>query len=319
LLAGVHPPDPSFLKENPMATDIGHGPSAPQAASSAAPLRSRPSWSGLLRLSLVSVPIKAFPVVSSSADSHFHLLHAACGQRIRYEKRCPLHGAVDASAIVRGYAYAPDHHVVMEPEELDRLRPAKDKALLLEHFLPAYQIDPSCFAGRSLYLLPDGLAAEHPYSVMAEALHQSSTWAIGRVVLSSHRNLVVVRPAGRLLLLDVLHYPAQVRPAPHGAGSLRAGLATAEELRLARQLIDAASGPLDWSRYRDTTAEELAALVQAKVAQQPLPAAADESGTMLQLLDALKQSVVATRPSRNGAGEAPASSRTGRKARGTRS
>jgi len=40
---------------------------------------------------------------------------------------------------------------VVEPEELDKVRPAKDKALVLEQFVPVHQIDPVFFAGRSLY------------------------------------------------------------------------------------------------------------------------------------------------------------------------
>jgi DNA end-binding protein Ku len=278
-----------------MSTEIGSHPgtlSVPASVTATAP-RGRPSWSGLLRLSLVSVPVKAYPAVGTSSVTPFHQLHADCGQRIRYQKRCPQHGPVDAAAIVCGYAFAPDQHVLVEPEELDRLRPTQDKVLLLEHFLPAHQVDPTCFAGRSLYLLPDRLAAQHPYGVVAEAMRQARSWAIGRVVFAGHRSLVLVRPAGRVLVLDVLHYPAQVRAAPSWAADLRNGLATAEELRLARQLIDAASGPLDWSRYRDTNAEELAALVEAKVARRALPAAADEPIAVLQLLDALKQSVAA--------------------------
>jgi len=58
----------------------------------------RASWSGLLRLSLVAVPIKAYPATSSTAETHCHQLHADCGQRIRYEKHCPQHGKVDAGA-----------------------------------------------------------------------------------------------------------------------------------------------------------------------------------------------------------------------------
>src|SRR5262249_33516782 len=66
--------------------------------------RGRPSWSGLLRLSLVVVPVKAYAAVSSSrAPPPCHLLHAECGQRIAYHKHCSRHGAVPAEAIVRGY------------------------------------------------------------------------------------------------------------------------------------------------------------------------------------------------------------------------
>jgi non-homologous end joining protein Ku len=47
---------------------------------------------------------------------------------------------------------------------------------------------------------------------------------------------------------------------------------------------------LDWTRYPDRSAEELAALIQAKIAQQP-PAAPAEEPVVLNLLEALKQSV----------------------------
>jgi len=298
-----------------MSSEIGSHPgepAIPAGAATAPSPRGRPSWSGLLRLSLVCVPVKAYPAVNTTSVTPFHQLHAGCGQRIRHQKRCPRHGPVDATAIVRGFAYAPDHHVLVEPEELDKLRPTQDKALLLEHFLPAHHVEPTTFAGRSLYLLPDGLAAQRPYGVVAEAMRQAGSWALGRVVLSGHRSLVLVRPAGRVLVVDVLYYPAQVRATQSWEAELRGGPATPEELRLARQLIDAASGPLDWSRYRDTTAAELTALVEAKVARRPLPAAADEPSAVLQLLEALQQSVAATTAAGNAAPAAASRSQPSR-------
>ena len=254
--------------------------------------RGRSSWSGLLRISLVAVPVKAYPAVSSTSLPHFHLLHAGCGQRISYQKHCPCHGAVEAEAIVRGYEYAPGQHVVVEPEELDRLRPARDKALVLEQFVSVAEVDPTFFAGRSLYLLPDGAAAQHPYRVFVEALQQAGKGALARVVLSGSRQLVLVRPAGKMLAMDVLHYPAQVRVSAACETDLSPGAGTAAERELAARLIAVSSGPLDWTRYRDTSAEELSALLRAKIADRP-PAAPDEPIAVLQLLDALKQSVAA--------------------------
>jgi len=277
---------------------MSHTVDAPQSAAlpqgSASP-RGRPSWSGLLQLSLVTVPVKAYPAVSSSDASHFHQLHADCGQRIRYEKRCPVHGPVDSAAIAKGYPYAPDQYVVVEADELDRLRPAQDRALRLERFTEARHIDPTLFAGRSLYLLPDGLAAQRPYQVLADSLRQRGRWAIGRVVLSGHRQLVVVRPAATVLAVDVLHFPAQVRAVP-AADATGAAPATPEELQLAGLLIDAASGPIDWSQYRDDSAHELRALIEAKLAGRPLAATADAApANVASLLAALRQSVAAMR------------------------
>jgi DNA end-binding protein Ku len=214
-----------------------------------APPRGRPSWSGLLRLSLVSVPVKAYPAVSSNSTSHFHLLHAGCGQRIHYAKHCPRHGPVEGDAIVRGYEYAPDQYVVVEPQELEQLQPARDKALVLDQFLPVQDIAPTFFAGRSLYLLPDGPAAQHPYGLLVEALAQAGQGALGRVVWSTQRQLVLVRPERRLLVVDVLHYPAQVRSAASWEAELLPCQATDAERELAGQLIALASGPVDWTRY----------------------------------------------------------------------
>jgi DNA end-binding protein Ku len=247
-----------------------------------------------LRISLVSVPVKAYPAVRSATAAPFHFLHADCGQRLRYEKHCPQHGAVSADAIVRGYAYTPDHYVVMEAEELEQLRPSRDKALVLEQFVPVGDIDPTFYAGRSLYLLPDGVAAQHPYGVLAKAMQQAGQGALGLVVLSSQRQLVMVRPRARLLVLDVLHYPAQIRSHAGYTAELVCPTTTEAERTLARQLVALASAPLDWTRYPDHSAEELAALIQAKIAQQP-PALPTEEPVVLILFEALQQSVAQAR------------------------
>jgi DNA end-binding protein Ku len=284
----------------------------PAGCLAAAP-RGRPSWSGLLRISLVAVPVRAYPAVSSTSASHFHFLHADCGQRITYHKHCPRHGTVSADAIVRGYEHASDQYVIVEPQELEKLRPARDKALVLEQCVSLQDVDPTFFAGRSLYLLPDGAAAQHPYGVLVEALQQAGKGALGCVVLSSQRQLVLVRPCGRLLVLEVLHYPAQVRAAAVWQADLAPSAATDAERELARQLIALASGPVDWARYRDTNAEELAVLVQAQIARQP-PAALAEEPVLLPLLQALQQSVAAAR---DGSAAAAARSRKPRARRKT--
>src|SRR5262245_50194892 len=174
----------------------------------------RPSWSGLLQFSLVGIPLKAYPAVRTRDVPSAHLLHADCGLRLIYAKHCPVHGAIDSATIVRGYEYGPGQHVLVEPEALDQLRPAQDKALRLERFLAPSQLDPLLYAGRSLYLVPDGPAAEPGYGVLRTALAQRQRWALGRMVLGGHRQVVVVRPAGTALMLHVLHYPEQVRICP---------------------------------------------------------------------------------------------------------
>jgi DNA end-binding protein Ku len=273
-------------------------PAAPPRGGAGAVSYGRPSWSGLVQFSLVGIPVQAFPAVHSRDLSRAHLLHADCGQRLRYAKVCPTHGPVEAAAVVRGYEYGPGQHVRVAPEELDPLRPAQDHALRLERFLAPAQLDPVLHAGCSLYLVPDGPAAAPAYAVLAAALAQRGRWALGRMVLGGQRQAVLVRPAGTALILHVLYHPEQVLACPLPAPPRPD--AAAEEFRLAGQLIDAASGAVDWGAYRDQAAQELRALLDAKLQGQPA-AAPQPAGTVLPLLAALQQSVAAAAAADDGA------------------
>ena len=53
------------------------------------------------------------------------------------------------------------------------------------------------------------------------------------------------------------------------------------------------AGPVDWQQYRDDTTDKIRALVEAKIEGRSLESPAQESFQVLQLLDALQQSVAA--------------------------
>lgn len=267
---------------------VAEAPAAPNA---------RPSWSGLLRLSLVAVPVKAYPAVATSDSVHLNQLHQDCGQRINYQKHCPVHGKLEAAEIVKGYQYAPDQHVTIEPDELEKTRSPKDKALNLEQFVDPERIEPVRLSGRTLYLLPHGVAAHRPYRVLAEALEQRGRWVLGRVSMSGHRHGVVVRADDSLLSMSLLHDPAQVRSAAGFRAQLREEPTSEQERDLAAALIDASNGPVDWSAYRDDAAARLKELVKAKVAGREVIAQDEEPVEVLQLMDALKKSVRAAQQS----------------------
>jgi Ku70/Ku80 beta-barrel domain len=121
----------------------------------------RDSWKGCLQLSLVCVPVKAYSTSSSGGgDIHLNQLHAECHRRIQYKKTCPLHGEVTNDQIVSGYEYAQDHYVVVDPDELDRLRTEADKAIKIDVFIASAAFDPLYGTGKRYYLAPDGPAGQ---------------------------------------------------------------------------------------------------------------------------------------------------------------
>ena len=107
----------------------------------------------------------------------------------------------------------------------------------------------------------------------------------------------------------MLHYPEQLRPCPPAPP--RRPDAAAEELRLAGQLIDAASGAVDWDAYRDAAAQELKALLEAKL-QGHGGAALEPAAAVRPLLETLRRGVAAAAAA-DGPTRSPVPRRTPRK------
>ena len=228
-----------------------------------APPASRASWTGQLRVAHLTIPVKAYAAVVTP-DSPLKQLHAGCGERIEYRKWCPKHGIVPNDAIIKGYPYGTESYVQLAEAELTALQPADDKTLLLERFFEPDQLDLILLSGRSLYLAPSLPAARQPFALLLAALRSSEKWALGRVILSNNRQVVVVRPDEQTLVVHTLYFPGQQRAAvgiePDCVDLSRKDIAAME------RIIRATNGQIPWDEYKDESETRLSELVQAKVA-----------------------------------------------------
>jgi DNA end-binding protein Ku len=253
----------------------------------------RTSWKGFLKLSLVSVPVKAFTANNTSEEVHLNQLHKDCNSRIRYQKVCPEHGELNSEQIVSGYEYAKDHYVVVDPDEVDKLRSQADRSVNIDGFIEADAVDPIYCAGKTWFLLPDGVAGERPYALLHEGMLKNNVCAIAQVVMSGREQLVLVRPLGRMLVMTGLHYAKKVKAADEFEGELAPIDVKPEELTLTNTLISATKLPgFDLERYKDNYVDKLRQLIQLKVDGKEVVAAPDhEEPRILNLMDALKKSV----------------------------
>jgi DNA end-binding protein Ku len=254
----------------------------------------RSSWKGYLRLSLVSVPVQAFTAaVSGGGDIHLNQLHSECHSRIRYKKVCPIHGEVSPGEIVSGYEYAKGQYVVVDPDELSKIRGESDRAINIDTFVKPDKIDPIYFEGRTYYLIPDGPVGQKPYAVLYQGLVEQNRYGLARAVFSGRDQIVLLRPLDRLLTLTMLSYENQVRKPSAFHDDLADTGVTAEELRLAETLIEASSDDkFDFSKYEDTYTQKLTQLIEAKVEGKEVVAPPPEEEThVINLMDALRKSV----------------------------
>lgn len=254
---------------------------------------SRTSWKGFLKLSLVSVPVKAFTANETSGEVHLNQLHKGCNSRIKYQKVCPEHGELSSDSIVSGFEHKKGHYVVVDPDEVDKLRTKTDRAVSIDGFVPADAVDGIYFAGKAHYLLPDGVAGERPYALLREGMRKNKVCAIAQVVMAGREQLVLLRPVGQLLVMTGLHYPQRVRKGAEFEAELPQIALKPEEEALTNTLIGASKiDAFSIDSYSDQYVTKLKKLIDMKVAGQEIVQAKDhEEPKILNLMDALKKSV----------------------------
>lgn len=255
-------------------------------------------WKGHLKLSLVSVPVRIYSATASDGgEVHLNQLHDKCHSRIQYVKTCPIHGKVANSEIVSGYQYEKGQYVVVESGELDRLRSEKDRAIDISVFVSESAIDPIYYSGKTYYLVPDGAIGQKPYALIHRAMQERNVVGIAQAVITNKEQLVLVRPIGKLIALEVLNHVADIKPPSEFEGELLEPEVTTAELKLTETLMDAfRQKEAHLEEYPDLYSQKLHDLIRAKVDHRELvaPPAAEEP-RIINLMDALKKSLARTK------------------------
>lgn len=254
----------------------------------------RASWKGFLQLSLVSVPVQAYSVNESGGTIRMNQLHAECNSRIKLKTVCPSCGEVPRSDLVKGYEFAKDQYVIIDLDELEKLR-SKDEshAIRIKNFVPPSAIDALHFSDSSYFLLPDGDAGQKPYALFREAMIGKKLICIANVVLHNKEQLVMVRPVEGLLCMTVLRFSSQLKSPAMFEDDVAEHDISKEEFKLAETLIDQITADsFDIEEHKDVYHERLTQLIEAKVAGKELVQAPEtEVKSTVNLMDALKASV----------------------------
>jgi DNA end-binding protein Ku len=257
-------------------------------------MAARSVWKGYVRLSLVSIPVKAYTAASSqSSEVRLNQLHAGCNSRIKYQKVCPIHGEVTADQIVSGFEYSKDQYVVVDPNELEKLRTEDSKAIHIQEFVSSTTIDPMYFTGATHYLVPDSPIGQRAYAVLMQAMLDEKRYAIAQMVWHAKERIVLLRPIGGLLTMSTLSYDQEITKPSVFSDELPKMEIDPEEVKLTKYLMGAVTyKKFDYSKYKDTYTEKLTDLIEMKISGEEVVAAPPQEEThVINLMDALKQSV----------------------------
>ncbi len=250
----------------------------------------RSMWKGAVTFGLIYVPVKLY-AATEKRDIKFNYLHEKCHTPIRYVRYCPrCETEMPMEEIVRGYEYEKGRHIIMTGEELDELSGEKNRNIEILDFVDMRQIDP-VYYDKSYYLAP-GDGGQKVYALLKRAMEESGRSAVAHVALRSRKSLCVIRPAGRILVMETMFYADEVRQAEK-IEEIDTGVAVHEnEIKMAVNLIDSLTVEFDPAKYTSEYREKLHEVIRAKIAGEPVerPAAGD-AGKVVDLMSALKASI----------------------------
>ena len=132
----------------------------------------RASWTGYLKLSLVSCPVRLYPATSSSERISFNQLHRKTHNRINMKPVDPELGLVERSDLVKGYEYEDKQYVIIDDSDLEAVRIESNHTMNIEAFVDEGEVD-VIYQDSPYYLAPDGAMAEETFTVLREAMRKA--------------------------------------------------------------------------------------------------------------------------------------------------
>src|SRR3954463_15468758 len=273
----------------------------------------RPTWKGYLKISLVTIPIKVFPATDAGATLSFNQLHAECQTRIQQKRWCPqCEREVPNTDIVKGFEFEKGRYVVLDDEDIAKVRVESTRVINLERFTEAAEIDP-IYLDRPYYLAPDGAIAKEAFAVICEGMKGKA--GIGKVALYGREYLVKVQPRERGLVMYTLRHASEIRSmdAIEELADMPA-VVKPEEVKLAEQVIGTFAGELDFASYRDEYQDGLREIIEAKIEGREVVAPEIEAPPkVVNLMEALRKSLDTIGAKKKTAIAAPAGEKKERK------
>ena len=257
----------------------------------------RPTWRGQIKLALVSIPVEIYPATKAGKSIAFHQVHEPSGQRVRYEKVVPGIGPVDRDEILKGYEVSNGEYVLLDPEEIEKVKLESRKTLELTQFVDLTDIDPIYF-DKPYYVAPADDLAEEAFVVVRDALKKTRKVGIGQLAMRGQEYVVSLKPCGRGMVLETLRYADEVHRASSYFRDIGDTKPDPDLLELAETLIEKKSSEFDAKEFENRYIDALQKLIAEKqkkkgkrVIQDDEPDRVRTASNVIDLMAALKKSL----------------------------
>ena len=265
-------------------------------------MAARPTWRGIIKLALVSIPVEIYPATKAGKSIAFHQVHEPSGKRVRYEKVVPGIGPVDRDEILKGYEVSKGNYVLLDPEEIEKVKLESRKTLDLTQFVDLTDIDP-IYYDKPYYVVPADDLAEEAFVVLRDALKKTKKVGIGQLAMRGQEYVVSLKPCGRGMVLETLRYADEVNKAASYFRDIGDAKPDPDLLDMAESLIDKKSGDFDAKEFENRYIDALRKLIAEKqkkkgkrVIQDDEPDRVPKGSNVIDLMAALKKSLGDDKP-----------------------
>jgi DNA end-binding protein Ku len=223
-------------------------------------------WTGSISFGLINIPVRLV-TAKEQQDVHFTMLDPSNLSKVGYKYYNKATGEdVSRSATVKGYEYEKGSYVVLSEQDFKKAYPKTTGTIDIQNCVSLREIDPVFFE-KAYYLMPTK-GGEKSYRLLAQALNKQDKVAIAKIVMHTKQHLVALISRGDYLLMETLHFAADVkelRELEDAKQALPAAKVAPKEVEMAERLIENMTEKWDPDAYEDTFRDDIMKLVHAKV------------------------------------------------------
>lgn len=220
-------------------------------------------WKGSISFGLVNIPVKLH-AATENKDVKLRQLHKECHTPISYKKVCEgCQAEVKDEDIVKAYEYTKNKFVVLDEEDLENLRKEnEDKSVEIIDFVKPEEIDPIYFE-KTYYLSPDNTGGK-AYVLLRKTLEESGKIGVAKITIRSKEQLAIVRVYKNTLVMEIIHFPDEVRDVGDVPNIPSVEAVVQKELDTALMLVEQLTTEFDPTKYTDDYRTALMQLIEEK-------------------------------------------------------
>lgn len=254
----------------------------------------RAIWKGHIQFSLVTIPVRIYNAIDSGQTISFNLLSKEGHNPVSYEKKDKVTGeTLRSDDIVKGYQYEPGQYVIVEQEDIDKVKLKSTRVIEIEGFVDKEEVHPTLYEA-PYFIGPDGEVAAKTYGLLGAVLKDTGKIAVGKVVLRDRETPVLLTPLEKGIVMYRLRYPNEVRSI-NEVPQLLEVKAEKEQLKLAKTLVDSMTTKFANIEMKDHYYDALKAIIDAKVQGKEIITVAEEEPEVVDIMTALKASIDAAK------------------------